>query len=169
MFEMDPEMDFGERLSLWWSCFWRQALVGLAFILLFLLCVLLLGQPWKWAAMARQHELAPVVAEFGVLFLMFFIAMIPLNGDVIRRGFVAQQLTAPVNFEFGRAFMLGLTSAGWGFLAGIPVMAISFPLQKLGHPFGSSLVNLALQALATMYIVLPRQARRLRLQCGYDE
>jgi hypothetical protein len=168
MFEMDPEMDFGERLSLWWSCFWRQMLAMAALITVFMVGIFAFGQPTKWAALVHQHD-PELFGEAAFVGLIYWLASLPLNGEATRRGFLAQKLTAPPHFDFGRIFMLGLTTFGWGVLASIPVSAVSSPLRILGHPLAFLLANLCLHVLATMYIVLPRQARRLRLQSGYAE
>ena len=168
MFEMDPEMDFGERLSLWWSCFWRQMLVMVTWGAIVVACIVMFGQPAKWSALVHQHD-PRIFAEAAFVGTIYWLVSIPLNGEATRRGFLAQSLTAPPHVDVGKIVMLGLTTFGWGILASIPVSALSAPLRMLGHPLAFLAANLCLHVLATMYIVLPRQARRLRLQSGYAQ
>jgi hypothetical protein len=168
MFEMDPEMDFGERLSLWWSCYWRQIVcTAICVVPVFIVFALVLV---PWIRLGHHHlSRAGIVEVTALSELLGLLAAIPANGDGVRRGFIAQDLTAPRRIDFWSATMLGLTTFGWGFLAGLPGMLVTEPIHKIGHPLMGIVISFIVSIPLMMYIVLPRQARRLRLQCGYDE
>ncbi|WP_124800737.1 hypothetical protein [Paraburkholderia phosphatilytica] len=165
MFEMDPEMDFGERLSLWWSCFWRQ----MAFAALAAVVVMAVFGIFVVIWMKDGHHHASPGGIGALAGLIVAVVAIPFTGDAIRRAFIVQDLTAPRRIDFWSATMLGLTTFGWGIIAGLPGSLVTEPFHKIGHPFMGLLVSFVIGIPLTMYIVLPRQARRLRLQCGYDE
>lgn len=65
--------------------------------------------------------------------------------------------------------MVGLTTAGWTALCSIPATVVMRLFQHFGYQRAGNAVVLVIEVLWALYIVLPRQARRLRLLAGVQE
>ncbi|CAJ9880441.1 Uncharacterised protein [Burkholderia pseudomallei] len=85
---------------------------------------------------------------------------------MVRGGFAAHALTAPERLAFRQALMVGLTTFGWAVLAALPISVATMPLRHAGYPLAGQAIGWVLNVAAGLYIVLPRQARRLRLLAG---
>lgn len=163
MFEMIPPMGFGRRLSVWWSCTWRELLVGVPIWVVVLILSLIV---------ASRHEgtlyltIVSLVTAILVSVPIAWILCVPLVGYMVNKGFKAHALDAPSRIGFGQAFMVGLTTAGWTALCSIPGVLVMLLFQHIGYLHAGNAVNLLIEVLWALYIVLPRQARRLRLIAG---
>ncbi len=163
MFRMLPAMHLERRLAVWWSCLWRQLLFTVP------LSVLCLGLAFIWGFMHSQWvypSLVSMLEALAVVGSIGFLISLPCIGYSVRRGFIVQKLTAPDRPRFWQAAMVGLTTSGWTIFASIPASVAIFWLSSTGNALLGELVGLAVQAVVGIYIVLPRQARRLRLQSG---
>ncbi|AOJ70271.1 MULTISPECIES: hypothetical protein [Burkholderia] len=164
MFQMLPSMTLGRRLSVWWSCIWRQTLASVP---VWILGVAIVGLTiWQTLPVAGQPPSGKAMALALVIFVVCFAICLPITGYTVRMGFAAHALPAPGRLSFGQALMIGLTTAGWATLAALPISAVTMPLRHGGHPLAGQAIGLVLNIAAGMYVVLPRQARRLRLQAG---
>ncbi|SOE66692.1 hypothetical protein SAMN05446635_2907 [Burkholderia sp. OK233] len=163
MFRMLPKMSLGRRLAVWWSCLWRQLLATLP------LWGLGLGLAAIWVFQRDRGQypsIATVLIALAVVAPICFVVCLPFIGYTVRRGFIAQRLTAPDRLTFWQAVMVGLTTAGWTIVASIPVNLAMSPFSRTSYALPCELLGLVIQAAAALYVVLPRQARRLRLLSG---
>ncbi|AOK30745.1 MULTISPECIES: hypothetical protein [Burkholderia] len=162
MFEMLPPMGFVRRLSVWWSCFWRQMAATLPIWLIDIAASVF------W--MTRMHSAAGhpplgLTIAFGLLVIVSTLLYLPISGYMTRKGFAAHALSVPAAQTLKQATMLALTSTGWGLLVSVLIsIAVQWPLRYAGHPVLGQALGLALNVIGALYVVLPRQARRLRLQ-----
>nr|WP_231131066.1 hypothetical protein [Burkholderia thailandensis] len=164
MFQMLPSMTFGRRLSVWWSCMWRQTLASAP---VWILGVAIVGLAiWQPHPVAGEPPSGKAMALAIAVFVVCFAICLPITGYTVRRGFAAHALTAPGRASFRQALMIGLTTAGWAALAALPISAVTLPLRHGGHLLAGQAIGLVLNVVAGMYIVLPRQARRLRRLAG---
>ena len=162
MFEMIPAMGLGKRLAVWWSCAWRQMLVTLPLWLVFIVFLVV----WAWTLHDSLNRYV-LVRQLGIALVLMIpvllVICLPIMGFTVRSGFAAHLLPAPSELSIGQAIMVGLATRGWSMLASLPAGLLSVPLRHMGHPVMGGLLNMAIQILVAVYIVLPRQARRLRL------
>ncbi|TOY77471.1 hypothetical protein DIJ62_34205 [Burkholderia pseudomallei] len=164
MFQMLPSMTFGRRLSVWWSCMWRQTLASAP--------VWILGVAIVGLSISRTHSAAgrpPSGGAAALAVATFFVCLVvclPIAGYMVRGGFAAHALTAPERLAFRQALMVGLTTFGWAVLAALPISVATMPLRHAGYPLAGQAIGWVLNVAAGLYIVLPRQARRLRLLAG---
>ncbi|WP_186098834.1 hypothetical protein [Burkholderia gladioli] len=178
MFTMIPEMSFGRRLSLWWSCIWRQTLATLPIWLVaggFVLYSIVRAEHGEanWLSSLVNSMGALVLVGGGVL-LVVSLLCIPIIGYMTRRAFARHQLIVPPDYSFGQAAMLGLTTWGWTIVVSMAVNVLSYLLQAVVGKASvvmavGQLVFLVLNMIGAIYIVLPRQAWRLRRQAGEPE
>jgi hypothetical protein len=165
LFQLSPPMSTVRRLWLWWSCFWRQTLVVFpicAFAWLItprLALKVLTWIPPNQATPAWAH--AKLVA-FGLAWIGPPIAALwlicpPFVGYVVRKAFDAHALTTSTPFTFKHATLLGLTTVAWTTLGDFVVEGLMSPLPYRGV----HLITLLIYVAWGMYIVLPRQARRI--------
>lgn len=166
MFEMIPPMGFGRRLFVWWSCAWREMLVGVPIWLIVLILSLILMPHLEGTA---HLTLLSVITAILVSVPIAWILCVPLVGYMVHKGFKAQALNAPSKLSFGQALMVGLTTAGWTALCSIPATVVMRLFQHFGYQRAGNAVVLVIEVLWALYIVLPRQARRLRLLAGVQE
>jgi len=160
MFRMLPAMNLRQRLAVWWSCLWRQLLFTLP------LWGLGLGLAATWVFTRERphhHWVASVLAALAVVLPICFFASLPLIGYTARRGFAVQGLVAPERLTFWQAVMVGLTTAGWSVVTGIPLNLLISPFRGTHYGLPAHFVVFLTQIAAALYVVLPRQARRLRL------
>ncbi|WP_063532979.1 hypothetical protein [Burkholderia sp. MSMB1589WGS] len=164
MFQMLPPMTFGRRLSVWWSCMWRQTLASAP---VWIAGVAIVGW-WIWRTdpVAGRLPSGNATAIAGVAFIVGLAVCLPITGYMVRGGFAAHALTAPGRLSLRQALTLGLTTAGWAVLAALPISVATMLLRHAGHPLVGQAIGWMLNVAASMYIVLPRQARRLRLLAG---
>lgn len=163
MFRMLPTMNLEQRVALCWSCLWRQLLFTLP------LSALCLGLSLIWGFMHAQWVYPSLVAmleAFCVLGSICFLIGVPCVGYAVRRAFIVQKMPVPDKPRFWQVVMVGLTTMGWSFCASTPISLAIFWISGITNVLLCQLVGLAVQAVAAFYIVLPRQARRLRLQSG---
>lgn len=103
--------------------------------------------------------------------LLVGLLCVPILGYMTRRAFAKHQLTVPADYRFGQAVMLGLTTWGWTIVVSLPINVLSRLIRFLiGKSPGlmaiEQIVVLVLSVIVTLYVVLPRQAWRLRRQAG---
>ncbi len=163
MFRMLPSMGLSRRLAVWWSCMWRQLLFTLPLWAL----GLGLGTIWVFQRDRGQYpSMASVLIALAVVAPICFVVCLPLIGYTVRRGFIAQRVTAPDSLTFRQAVVVGLTTTGWTIVASIPVNLAMSPFSGTSYALPCELLGLVVEAAAALYVVLPRQARRLRLLSG---
>lgn len=109
IFRMLPTMGLGRRLTVWWSCLWRQ--------LLFTLALWGLGPGlaalWVFLRDRGQYPLIEsVLIALAVVAPICFVVCLPFIGCTVRRGFIAQRLTAPDRLTFWQAVTVGLATRG---------------------------------------------------------
>ena len=163
IFLMVPPMGLGRRLAVWWSCLWRQMMFTLP------LWGLGVGLAAAWL-LHQRHGRYPSVASLLMAVIVVvpvcYIACLPLVGYTVRRGFIAQRLTVPDGLSFGQAAMVGLTTTGWTFVTSLPVSVAALPLHGTRYALACRVLEFVIDVAAALYVVLPRQARRLRLLSG---
>ncbi|WP_246327024.1 hypothetical protein [Burkholderia guangdongensis] len=165
LFGMTPPMSAGRRLSLFWSCLWRQILVMLPVYVFGLLVTILLSLSLR-AIWDMPPSAAPAMLQsYGrMLFIdgiVCFVALVPLTGYAVRRGFRAHALASSAPTTFRQALLLGCTTVFWGVVAELLIGALLLSFQG---PVAEA-VRIVLLALGGMYVVLPRQMRRV---AGFD-
>ncbi|UWX70034.1 hypothetical protein [Burkholderia gladioli] len=178
MFTMIPELSFWRRLSLWWSFTWRLTLVVLPIWLV--IGAIVVGALIQ-ARHGKSNWLSGLAGSHGamiglcvVLILVLGLLSLPIYGYVVRRAFARHKITVPATYRLAQATMLGLTSWGWGIVVSLPINVL---LRLVRFMIGKSpgvmaieqVVLLVLSVIGTLYIVLPRQAWRLRRQAGEPE
>ncbi|WP_414443302.1 hypothetical protein [Burkholderia sp. 22PA0106] len=174
MFTMHPPLSFFQRLAVWWSYFWRATLATLpiwlgAIVLLFVFYL------------TARHGMVPKLGEngaFGLAVLVIFgllaavvVLSLPIVGYMTRRAFARHGLTVPERYSFRQAVMLGLTTWGWTIVVSLAGNLLAYPFKHVvaaspGWMLLLQLVMLCVGILGAMYVVMPRQARRLRIQTG---
>jgi hypothetical protein len=179
VFRIERSMSFGKRLRIWWSCAWRQwlasALLAVMGVFAFYLVdamfalqithwAVALGKPpspatefaWPLALKVMLGVLAnffPVVV--GIL--VYTLLSLPLAGYMVRSGLVAHTMPAPARFGLWRATLLGWTTYVWSVPGGLAIAGVAAPL-----PHQVAVVLRCVLCVAWgMYIVLPRQVRRV--------
>ncbi|WLE60838.1 hypothetical protein GIY62_09420 [Burkholderia plantarii] len=180
MFTMIPELSFGRRTALWWSCFWRTFLATLP---VWLAAVALVAIAWSAGRHGAPNFVSDAAASMygmifygGMLVVLVSVLCVPIVGYMTRRGFAAHRLTVPASFSFRQAVMLGLTTWGWTIVVSLVTNLLSTALKfaaAQGTDVASAGLMLLLQVLVlvidligTLYVVVPRQAWRLRHQAG---
>ncbi|WP_241014485.1 hypothetical protein [Burkholderia sp. Ac-20379] len=173
---MTPPLSFSQRLAVWWSCFWRVTLatvpITIGVIVIVVVFYVLTGRSG-----GLLSKLGPNGAfGLGLLLVIASVALIvvlslPVFGYMTRRGFARHGLTVPERYGFWQAVMLGLTTLGWSMLVSVVANLLTYPVRHaaLASHGGMLLLQLALFVVgivAAMYVVMPRQARRLRIQTG---
>ncbi|ACR30346.1 hypothetical protein [Burkholderia glumae] len=180
MFTMIPELSFGRRTALWWSCFWRTFLatlpVWLAAVTLVVLALLAGRRGTPNVVSEAAASLYGMIFYGGLLVVLVSVLCLPIVGYMTRRGFAAHGLTVPASFSFGQAVMLGLTTWGWTIVVSLATNLLSTALKfavaqgadlaSAGLTLVLQLLVLALGLIGTLYVVMPRQAWRLRHQAG---
>ncbi|NML31367.1 hypothetical protein [Paraburkholderia antibiotica] len=171
VFSLGRDTGFARRLYVWWSCAWRQ---GLASTLLFIVAAVAFHFLMPRTAvplMKFSHELVtserarnspmlslmiaamPVLVAIGI----YFVVSLPLAGYMVRNGFDAHAFPGPERFGFRHAVLLGLTTYVWSVPASLVLADFAVTL-----PDHAADVLRAIFVVAWgMYIVLPRQVRRV--------
>lgn len=101
--------------------------------------------------------------------VMVFVVMVPISGYMVRRGFAKHGSPAPGRLRFRDANMIGLTSTAWALLGAILTNIVTFAIRTSGYPRLALTLQVLASTLIGLYVILPRQARRLRRLCGADE
>ena len=171
LFRLNPVMGFGKRLYVWWSCAWRQWLASTLFffigvvafhslvakaslpLMAFTTHLITSGATRTWPAWPLVLMEMPVVLTI----LIYLLLSLPLAGYMVRSGLVAHAISETERFGLWRATLLGVTTYAWSIPGGLLIaeLAIWFP-----HHVAEMFRGLCLVAWG-MYIVLPRQLRRM--------
>gem|GEM_PF-1683029 len=179
LFRLDRGMSFGRRLYVWWSCNWRQ---WLANTLLFIVGMIAfhflvaksalplahwradLNQPRPAGASSTGSIALDIVSGLVANLLPAIVAIalyaflsLPLAGYMVRGGLVAHAMPAPARLGLWRATLLGWTTYVWSLPGSLAIAGVATPLPH--HV--SALFRALLAVLWSMYIVLPRQLRRM--------
>ncbi|AOJ11506.1 hypothetical protein [Burkholderia mayonis] len=165
MFQMLPSMTFGRRLSVWWSCMWRQMVANLP---VWIAGVAVVGF-WAWQTRSVSGHRLPsaLLVEVGIAAVVVcFLVCVPITGYMVRKGFAVHELSAPDRLTVRQAVLVGLTTVGWSVLVSLPIDALTWPLRRDGHQLLGQAIRLVWYFAGGLYVVLPRQARRLRLLAG---
>jgi hypothetical protein len=168
LFKAGVGMSFGQRLYVWWSCAWRQWLANSA--LFFIIGLATLPFLAGHLVVPQSHSANPgaVSTWFWMLvdlgFTPYFVALVaygllsvPLAGYMVQTGFLAHDMPPPDRFSLWHATLLGLTTYAWSLPGGLAIadVAVSLP-HHVAIVFRAIFI-----ALWGMYIVLPRQLRRI--------
>jgi hypothetical protein len=164
VFQLSPPMSTVRRLWLWWSCFWRQSLVvfpicAFAWMVTpYLALRVITWMPDTLPPMWMKARLAAFgLAWLGPPAVALWVVCPPILGYVVRKAFDAHALTTPAPFTFKHATVLGLTTLAWTTFGDCVVGSLIAPIPYRGADLLALLLNIAWG----MYIVLPRQARRI--------
>lgn len=98
-------------------------------------------------------NLLPVI----VAITLYALLSLPLAGYMVRGGLVAHALPAPSRLGLWRATLLGWTTYVWSIPGSLAIAGVAAPLPH--HV--STMFRAILAVLWSMYIVLPRQLRRM--------
>lgn len=171
LFRLNPVMGFGKRLYVWWSCAWRQWLASTLFFVIgvvafhflvakttlplmgFTTHLIIFGATRTASAWPFTLMEIPVVLAI----LIYLLLSLPLAGYMVRSGLFAHAISGTERFGLWRATLLGVTTYVWSIPGSLLIaeLAIWFP-----HHAAQVLRGLCLVAWG-MYIVLPRQLRRM--------
>lgn len=179
LFRLDRGMNFGRRLYVWWSCAWRQwlanTLLFLVGVAVFHFVVAKTALPFAhWtASLNRPHPAAASSAWLIALDVLSGIAAnllpaivaialyallsLPLAGYMVRGGLAAHAMAAPARLDLWHATLLGWTTYVWSIPGSLAIADVAAPLP---HHVSTPL-RVVLIVLWSMYIVLPRQLRRM--------
>jgi hypothetical protein len=171
LFRLTRSMNFGRRLSVWWSCAWRQWLASA------LLCTaVLFGYTWLHAkaavplmklsaalapsgatALSAIVPLAVMALPLVLAVLVYVVLGLPLSGYMVRSGLAAHALPVPQRLGLWRATLLGLTTYLWSLPVSLLIaeLIVALPLHV------GDVLRAVLLVIWSMYIVLPRQVRRV--------
>jgi hypothetical protein len=150
LFRLTRRMNFGRRLTVWWSCAWRQWLASA------LLCTaVLFGYTWLNARAAVP--LAVMALPLVLAVLVYVVLGLPLSGYMVRSGLAAHALPVPQRLGLWHATLLGLTTYLWSLPGSLLIAEL---IVALPHHVGDVL-RAVLLVVWSMYIVLPRQVRRV--------
>lgn len=179
LFRLNRGMNFGRRLYLWWSCAWRQWLASLLLfivgVIAFHFLVAQTAQPLtQWSANLNRPHPAGTASAWQVAFdvvsslvanllpaivaiVLYALLSLPLAGYMVRGGLVAHAMPAPARLGLWHATLLGWTTYVWAIPGSLAIAGVAAPLP---HPVSAGL-RVILVVLWSMYIVLPRQLRRM--------
>ncbi|QCP54744.1 hypothetical protein FAZ95_38490 [Trinickia violacea] len=164
VFQLSPPMSTVRRLWLWWSCFWRQTLVvfpisAIAWMMTPSLALKVLTSMPDQVMHAPEwvRLVAMGLVWIGPIIVALWVVCPPLVGYVVYKAFDAHALATPIPFSFKHATLLGLTTMAWTTLGDFVVGWLTAPLPYRGVHLLAVLMYIAWG----MYIVLPRQARRI--------
>ncbi len=170
MFTMNPEMSFRQRLALWWSGAWRRWLYSLPvclgiFVASFAAWLVIELYMSRW--FPDNDGLTQIAAS---MFIAMNLSCMPLLGYATRKAFAKHGFAVPLGYRPVQAAMLGLTTWGWNVTVWV-LIGEALRLLQEDYPWPGPRLLLCgtavgLLAYASLYIVLPRQARRLRIQAG---
>ena len=170
-FRLGRSMSFGRRLYVWWSCAWRQYLAGILFLVISMFAfhflipravVPLMTFSFDvltpdFARNSRAWSLAIAAMPAIVLFLIYMLASLPLAGYMVRGGLVAHAIRGSGRFGFRQAALLGVTTYAWAVPASLAMAGLAIALPH----HAENLLRAVFIAAWGMYIVLPRQVRRI--------
>ncbi|WP_052409355.1 hypothetical protein [Paraburkholderia oxyphila] len=179
LFRLDRGMSFGRRLYVWWSCAWRQWLANMLFfiagVFAFHFLMAKAGLPLaQWTAdlgrprpagasstwLVALEVLSGIVANLLpviVALVLYALLSLPLAGYMVRGGLVAHAMPAPARLGLWHATLLGWTTYVWSIPGSLAIADVAAPLPH--HV--SAVCRALLVVLWSMYIVLPRQLRRM--------
>jgi hypothetical protein len=171
LFSMDPIMSFGRRLYVWWSCAWRQWLASTLFFAFGVFAFNFLSTRAILPVMGFVTNL--VAASAGrtspqwsfplvempviLMILLYLLLSLPLAGYVVRGGLSAHDIPGPERLGLWHATLLGATTYAWSLPGALLITELAIWLP---HPVSQVLRGIGLVAWG-MYIVLPRQLRRM--------
>jgi hypothetical protein len=159
MFNFDKPMSFGKRLSLYWSCLWRQLLAGCAVWL----AGMVTGIVWTLSRFHHSHSLTaakalPLLVEAVVV----VAAMLPISGYMVRPAYAKHGFRTPARLRFLEATTFGLEAMTWGLVGELAAIIPTYMLRTSGHSTLAMALHIVVGTFVCLYVVLPRQALRLR-------
>jgi hypothetical protein len=171
LFSIGREISFGRRLYVWWSCAWRQ---WLASTLLFVVAVIafhfLVPRTAVPLMKFSEHLITPDVARSSptwsaviaampaiVAVVIYLLVSLPIAGYMVRSGLVAHAFPHPERFGFWHAVLLGLTTYAWSVPGSLAIADIGISLPD----HAADVLRGILVVAWGMYVVLPRQVRRV--------
>ncbi|WP_052408829.1 hypothetical protein [Paraburkholderia acidipaludis] len=171
LFRLPRSMSFGRRFYVWWSCAWRQwlasALLCLALLVGYHSLDLKLAAPLMKLSTALTPSGATALAAIvpGVIMalplvaavLVYVLLSLPLSGYMVRGGLAAHALPGPERLGLWHATLLGLTTYLWSVPGSLLIAEL---IVVLPHHVEDGLRAMLL-VIWSMYIVLPRQLRRV--------
>jgi hypothetical protein len=171
LFTLNRGLSFGQRLYVWWSCAWRQWLASTLLLVVGVIAFhFVVGRAaiplMKFAedlispGTARSSPVwSAVIAAMPaiVAILVYLLLSLPLAGYMVRSGLLAHDLPAPQHFGFWHATVLGLTTYVWSLPGSLAIANVG---GELPH-HAADLLRAILLVVWGMYIVLPRQVRRV--------
>ncbi|MCC8402966.1 hypothetical protein LJ655_13900 [Paraburkholderia sp. MMS20-SJTN17] len=171
LFSVGREISFGRRLYVWWSCAWRQWLAG---TLLFIVAVVAFHflAPRTAVPLMKfsEHLITPEVVGSSpawseviaampaiVAAVIYLLVSLPVAGYMVRSGLVAHAFPHPERFGVWHALMLGLTTYAWEVPGSLAIADV--PISLPDH--AADVLRAILVVAWGMYVVLPRQVRRV--------
>lgn len=173
VFRLAVRLTFRQRLYVWWSCAWRQWLASILLTIVSVVGFLFLFQ--KTAAPLAKLSASLIKPGAGMLLSMLSLALsiatmpgivfslvcmllsLPLVGYTVRSGLASHTLPGPRRFNICRATLLGLTTFVWSMPGSILIADAIVPFP---HRVADGL-RVLFFVLWGMYVVLPRQVRRV--------
>ncbi|MFT4064605.1 hypothetical protein [Paraburkholderia sp.] len=172
LFSLGRSISVGRRLYVWWSCAWRQ---WLASTLLFVVVVLAFHflAPTTAAPVMKfsQDLITPDLARHSpawstaiaampaiIALLIYLLVSLPLAGYMVRSGLAAHALRGSERFGFWNAIVLGLTTYVWSVPGSLVIADLGMSLPD----YAADVLRVIFIVTWGMYIVLPRQVRRVR-------
>jgi hypothetical protein len=171
VFSVGRAIGFGRRLYVWWSCAWRQ---WLASTLLFFIAAIAFHFLMPRAAVplmsfsahlitsdvARSWPVgSTVIAAMPVIVavLIYLLVSLPIAGYMVRSGLAAHAFAGDERFGFRHAVLLGLTTYVWSVPGSLLIADVAITLPD----HAADVVRAIFVVAWGMYVVLPRQVRRV--------
>lgn len=171
VFRFAVRMPFRLRLYVWWSCAWRQWLVNILLTVIGVVAFLFLyrkaaapvmklsaglikpGAGWVSVMLALAIGAMPMILAA----LIYTLLSLPLVGYAVRSGLASHALPGPRRFNVGRATLLGLTTLVWSLPGSLMIASVVVPFSDRV----ADVLRVLLFVVWGMYVVLPRQVRRV--------
>lgn len=171
VFGLAVRLTFRQRLYVWWSCAWRQWLASTPLTIIGMAAFLFLAQKAAAPLMKLSMNLfkpgagmfsvalsLAIAAMPGIVFaLIYTLLSLPIVGYTVRSGLASHALPGPRRFNLSRATLLGLTTFMWSLPGSLLIADAIVPFP---HRVAEVLFVLFFVVWG-MYVVLPRQVRRV--------
>lgn len=171
LFTLNRTLSFGQRLSVWWSCAWRQWLASALLLVMGFVVFHFVAGEAATPLMAFAANVIPpdrarsspawsaVIAAmpFIAAMLVYVLLSLPLAGYMVRGGLAAHAVPAPRHFGFWHATLLGLATYAWTLPGSLAIANVGGSLPY----HAEDLLRATALVVWSMYIVLPRQVRRV--------
>ncbi|MFM0043698.1 hypothetical protein [Paraburkholderia sediminicola] len=171
VFRFAIRMTFGQRLYVWWSCAWRQCLANILLAIIGLMAFLFLYR--KAAAPIVKLSAGLIKPGAGMISVMLALAIgampiilaaliymllsLPFVGYAVQSGLASHALPGPKRFNVSRATLLGLTTFVWSLPGSLMIASVVVPFPDRV----ADVLRVLLFVVWGMYVVLPRQVRRV--------